>query len=98
MGEVISRKTPKALVDRHNNLHVLFLAAPNVYGHGTVTPSGRYAGSQYYKPAPGRTPALVTFQNGDVVLSGGLSYDPREEVQRRAQIRKLSERPRLTFR
>ena len=98
MGDVISRKTPKALVDRHNNLHVLFLAAPNVYGHGTVTPNGRYAGAEYYKPAPGRTPALVTFENGDVVIAGGVSYDPKREGQRRAQIRKLSERPRLTFR
>ncbi|MBL49167.1 MAG: hypothetical protein CMP28_09450 [Roseibacillus sp.] len=98
MGDVISRKTPKALVDRNNNLHVLFLAAPNIYGHGTVTPNGRYGGAKYYKPAPGRTPALVTFQNGDVVISGGLLYDPKQAVQRRAQIRKLSERPRLTFR
>ena len=98
MGDVITSKTPKATVDRGNNLHVLFLAAPNIYAHGTVTPAGKHLGTKYYNPAPGRKPALATFTNGEVVISGGISYDPREAAQSRARLRKLSERPRMTYR
>ena len=98
MGDVITSKTPKATVDRGNNLHVLFLAAPNIYAHGTVTPAGKHLGTKYYNPAPDRKPALVTFTNGEVVISGGISYDPREAAQSRARLRKLSERPRMTYR
>lgn len=98
LGDVITSKAPKATVDRVNNLHVLFLAAPNIYAHGTVTPAGKHLGTKYYNPAAGRKPALATFQNGDVVISGGISYDPKAEQQNRARLRKLSERPRMTFR
>ena len=98
MGEVISSKPPKATVDRANNLHVLFLAAPNLYGHGTVTPTGTYLGTKYYKPSQGGKPALATFSNGDVMISGGIFYDPKAEAQNRGRLRKLSERPRMTFR
>ena len=98
MGEVITSKAPKATVDRDNNLHVLSLSAPNVYAHGTVTPAGTYLGTKYYKPAAGRRPALTTFNNGEVVISGGISYDPKAEAQSRARLRKLSERPSMTFR
>ena len=98
MGDVITSKSPKATVDRENNLHVLSLVAPNLYAHGTVTPAGTYLGTKYYKPAAGRKPALATFNNGEVMISGGFSYDPKAEAQSRARLRKLSERPRMTFR
>ena len=98
MGEVITSKAPKATVDRDNNLHVLSLSAPNVYAHGTVTPAGTYLGTKYYKAAAGRKPALTTFNNVEVVISGGISYDPKAEAQSRARLRKLSERPSMTFR
>ena len=98
MGEVITSKPPKATVDRANNLHVLFLTAPNLYAHGTVTPEGSYLGTKYYKPAQGAKPALATFNNGDVAISGGISHDPRAEAEGRARLRKLSERPRMTYR
>ncbi len=98
MGNILTSKTPKATVDRVNNLHVLFLAAPSIYAHGTVTPDGRHLGTKYYNPAPGRKPALATFKNGEVVISGGISYDPKAAAQSRAELRKLSERPRMTYR
>jgi len=98
MGDVITSKTPKATVDRVNNLHVLFLAAPSIYAHGTVSPDGKHLGTKYYNPAPGRKPALATFRNGDVVISGGISYDPKAAAESRARLRKLSERPRMTYR
>lgn len=98
MGDLISYKKPKARVDRKNVLHVLYLAAPNTYAHGRVTPDGKYLGTVYFKPAPGSKPALATFGSGDVVVSGGITYDPKAERQQRGQIRKLSERPALTYR
>ena len=98
MGDVITSKTPKATVDRVNNLHVLFLAAPGTYAHGTVSPDGKHLGTKYYNPAPGRKPALATFKNGEVVISGGISHDPKAAAQSRARLRKLSERPRMTYR
>ena len=98
MGDALTFRKPKATIDRSNTLHVLFLTAPNIYAYGRVSVEGRYLGTQYYKPAPGAKPALATFANGDVVVAGGIDYDPRAERQQRAQIRKLSERPRLTYR
>lgn len=98
MGDVITSKTPKATVDRVNNLHVLFLTAPGIYAHGTVSPDGKHLGTKYYNPAPGRKPALATFKDGEVVISGGISYDPKAAAQSRARLRKLSERPPLTYR
>lgn len=98
MGEAITYQKPKAKVDRNNNLHVLFLTAPDTYAHGRVSPDGKYLGTKYFKSAPGRRPSLAIFATGEVVVAGGVSYDPKAERQQRAQIRKLSERPALTYR
>ena len=98
MGDTLTFRKPKATVDRARNLHVLFLTAPNIYAHAQVSANGKYLGTEYFTPAPGAKPALATFANGDVVIAGGIPYDPKANQERRASIRKLSERPRLTYR
>lgn len=98
LGDALAYRKPKAISDRAKNLHVIFLTAPNIYAHARVSADGKYLGTDYYTPAPGAKPALATFANGDVVMAGGIPHDPKASQKRRASIRKLSERPRLTYR
>lgn len=97
VGEVLTFRKPKATVDGANNLHVLYLSTPKVYTHARVSPEGRYLGSTYYVAAGNRQPSLQTFDDGNVVVAGGIVHDPKAEEKLRAKIKRLSERPRLTF-
>lgn len=98
LGEALTFKKPRATVDRNRNLHVLYLTAPSIYGHAQVTPDGRLVGTQYYKRASGKQPSLTTFANGEVVVAGAVAYNPDAARERRAQIRRLSERPNFIYR
>ena len=99
LGETLTFNKPKITVDRSNNLHVLYMTKRHdVYGHGRVSPEGKYLGTDYFKRASGTKPSLQTFPNGEVVVACGIPYDPKAERQHRAQIRRLSERPALTYR
>lgn len=97
VGEVITFRKPKATVDAANNLHILFMTTPKLYAHSKVSPQGRFLGTTYYLQAGNSQPSLQTFGDGNVVVAGGIAHDPKAEEKLRAKIRRLSERPRLTY-
>ena len=98
IGEALMFQKPQATVDGQNILHVLFLNSPTTFAHARVNPDGTYLGAKFFKRAATGQPGLQTFANGQVVVAGGVPFDPDAERRQRAQIRKLSERPRLTYR
>ncbi len=98
LGDALSFKKPTSTVDGKNNLHVLFLASPGVFAHARVSPDGKQLGTSYFKRGAAGQPGLLTFGNGQVVVKNGVPHDPKAETRRRAKIRRLSERPSLTYR
>lgn len=98
LGEALTFNRPIATMDGQNNLHVLYLSSPGVFGHARVGPNGEYLGTELFKSGASGKPTLETVANGQVVVVGGIQYDPDAERQQRAQIRKLSERPAITYR
>lgn len=98
MGEALMFRKPQATVDGQNTLHVLFLNTPNTFAHARISPDGTYLGAKHFKRGGAGHPGLQTFANGEVVVANGIPFDPQREQLKRAQIRKLSERPPITYR
>ena len=98
LGEALTFRKPQATVDGRNNLHVLYLTSPTLFSHAQVSPEGNLMGRTYFKRAATGQPHLQTFANGQVAVAGGIPHDPNAEKLQRAQIRRLSERPPLTYR
>lgn len=98
LGDALTFNKPQATVDGGNNLHVLFLTAPGVFAHARVSPDGQFLGNRYFKRAVTGQPTLQTLSHGEVAVGNAIPYDPKAEASQRAQIRRLSERPPLTYR
>jgi hypothetical protein len=98
LGDVLTFNKPEVTMDGKNNLHVLFLQAPGVFAHARVDPNGKYLGTEFLKRGGSAKPAFQTFANGEVVVAAGIPFNPQAEQEQQAQIRRLSERPAITYR
>lgn len=98
LGEVIMFRKPTYTVDGNNNMHVLFLNTPEVWAHAQINPDGRLVKRDLYRRGAVGDPRLVTFANGEVKTGGGVAYNPEQERAQQARVRRLSERPRITYR
>ena len=95
IGELLQFRQPEATVDKGGKLHVLYLGAPNSYVHVLIDSQGKVTKRTIYKRGPSGDPRLISFANGEVQVSGGAVYDPEVQKEKRAKIRRMSERPNL---
>ena len=95
IGELLQHRPPEATVDKDGQLNVLYLGAPNSFVHVLIDTRGQVSKRTIYKPGAGGNPRLIAFANGEVQVSGGIVYDPEAQKEKRARIRKISERPNL---
>jgi hypothetical protein len=95
LGTFSLQADPQVTLDRTNNLHVMFLSAPSIYAYFIIQPDGKAKHKELVKQTDTSRPKLYLTAENDVVMRGGLSYDP-EEVRARAEAmkpRSISQRP-----
>ncbi|WP_018970253.1 hypothetical protein [Rubritalea marina] len=93
LGSVLSFREANKAVDRQNNLHVLFMASPELYCHTVVNTSGKTTQRRYHKSVGTTNPFLYTGNGGQVVVANSQPYDPTKEAEERSKFHKLSEVP-----
>ncbi len=93
ISEYLGFVKPQMALDGKNQLHVLYLADPEVFIHATVNQDGYHIGTKYFKRAGGRKPRFVAFADGNVVVSGAIPFDPTLEAKETAKARRASDRP-----
>ena len=93
LSEFLGFVKPSMALDGKNQLHVLYLANPEIFVHATVNQDGQHVGTKYFKRAGGRKPRFVAFSDGKLEVAGAIPYDPEKEAQKNPAARKASERP-----
>ena len=93
LSEYLGFVKPQIALDGKNQLHILYLADPEIFVHATVNQDGRHTGTKYFKRAGGRNPRFVTFTDGSLVVSGAIPYDPAKAAKDQPKARRASERP-----
>lgn len=94
ISDALLFKRPQCTPDGKNRLHVLYLGNPNIFVHAIVNQDGGMDKPKYFKVGSSGDPRLVSFANGEVVVSGGIPFDPVKEAAARSKIRKATDRPR----
>ena len=93
LSEFLSFVEPQMTLDGKNQLHILYLASPEVFVHATVNQNGGLVSTNYFKRVGGRKPRFVAFSDGKIVISGATPYDPKKAAQEAPRARSTSERP-----
>lgn len=91
LGRIISFDEPHAEIDRANNLHVLYCAAPRTWSYAEVGLNGELLAHSTILETTTR-PHFRRSGNGDVVLSGGVR-ETAAAAQAVKNVPKLSSRP-----
>lgn len=76
LGICIMVADPQILLDSNNMLHVLFMAAPQIYAHVIIDTQGRLAKRLYYREIKTNRPQLTVQPDQSIVIQGGEPYDP----------------------
>ena len=90
-------RDPKAALDKHNHLHLLYLITPTLYIHHVVAPTGSVIKRNYHKQGAYGSPRLESFSNGEVKVAGTIPVDPNKAKKAASEQRKASDRPKVTF-
>jgi hypothetical protein len=91
LGHIIAFDEPHAELDRSNQLHVLYCAAPRVWAYDRIGLNGELLSRATFMETKSR-PRLVRKDDGDVKIAGGMMETPLSEETRNAAP-KLSARP-----
>ena len=91
LGRIIAFDEPHAELDRANQLHVLFCAAPRAWAYDRVGLNGELLSHASFMETKTR-PRLVHGNDGDVRVAGGMMEAPLSQESRSA-VPKLSDRP-----
>jgi hypothetical protein len=83
---------PQMILDSKNQLHILYLAAAEVFVHVSVNQDGMLTETKYFKRAQGRAPRFVNYEDQVSVL-GATPYDPTDSSAGKPRRRSASERP-----
>lgn len=92
MGNIIMVADPQISLDRANCLNILFMAAPHIYAHWCVDPSGKVLHRLYYKEIGSDRPKLTVVENDTIAVRGGIPYDPAT-INAKPPGRSVSQRP-----
>jgi len=91
LGHIIVLEDPHAELDRANQLHVLFCAAPRAWAYDRIGLNGEHLSHATFMETKSR-PRLVRAEDGQVKIAGGFLEAPLNPETRNAAP-KLSERP-----
>jgi len=91
LGQVIAFDQPQAEVDRSNQLHVLYCAAPRMWSYARVSLNGELVSRASFTETKSR-PRLVHSNNGVIKVAGGM-MDATVTQADRDMAPKLSARP-----
>jgi len=97
LGEVLMLRKPLVTVDGSRRMHVMFLATPSMWVHCVVDTDGRLVNRQIHQRPPEGDPRLITMADGSVQVVNSIPFDPKAEAERRAAIRKASDRPPVPY-
>jgi len=97
LGDVLMLRKPLATVDRQQRLHVMFLATPSMWVHCQIDTDGKLVDRQIHQRGSQGDPQLLTFADGTVRVANSIPYDPKAAAAAKAQIRKASDRPPVTY-
>lgn len=97
LGEVLIFRKPSVTVDGSLRMHVLYLVTPSIWGHAKVDRTGKFLGRELYKNPDSGFPALAKSGAGEVLVVGGIPYDPKAEAEAMQRTRKTSERPDFAY-
>lgn len=93
LGEALNLRKPTVAVDSSLNMHVLYLATPDFWGHARVGSDGTFIGRDFYRSGPAGSPGLARLPDGSIQCVGGIFYDPEKEAEELKRTRKASDRP-----
>ena len=96
LGTLTLFREPQYTLDRFNNLHVMFLTAPTIYRYCVIRPDSSIETQSMYKEVETNRPKLYLTASNDVILQGGVVYDPAAERAAAAAAKKgrsIGERP-----
>lgn len=91
LGHVIAFDEPHAELDRANQLHILFCAAPRVWAYDRIGLNGEHLSHATFMETKSR-PRLVHSDDGEVKITGGMMEAPLNP-ETRSTAPKLSARP-----
>jgi hypothetical protein len=92
LGRVIAFDEPQAELDRSNQLHILYCAAPRSWGYSRVGLNGELIARSSFIETKTR-PRLFHATDGTVAVRGGMLETPAAAQSARDSLPKLSERP-----
>ncbi len=97
LGTLTLFRDPQYTLDRNNYLHVMFLTAPTIYHYCIVRPDGTLESQSMHKEVELNRPTLFLTASNDVVLRGGVPFNPAAERAAQEEVAKkgrgISERP-----
>lgn len=97
LGDVLMLRKPLVTVDRHQRMHVMFLATPTMWVHCQIDTDGKLVDRQIHQRGAHGDPRLLTFGDGTVSVANSIPYDPKAAAAERAKIRKASDRPTISY-
>ena len=97
LGEALMIRKPSVTVDNSQRMHVLFIATPSAWVHCQIDTDGRLVRRDIHQRGPQGDPFLITSAKGVVTVGNSIPYDPKAAAAKRAKVRKLSERPAITY-
>ncbi len=96
LGPITTGLDPQVNIDSGNKLHILFLAAPKIFAHAIIKPDGKLDKRSYFRETDGNRPVMTAAAAGEIVVQGGLVYDPSAPTAAatpKGKGRSVSERP-----
>jgi len=95
LGEVLMMRKPVVTVDRHQRMHVMFLATPVMWVHYVIDTDGNVISRQIHQRGPVGDPQLLTLADGTVQVANSIPYDPKAAAEERTKTHKASDRPQI---
>lgn len=93
LGEAILFKSPKVLMDRRNQAHIVYQSAVGIYRYLIFSADGDELHQSFYKSTSSEIPEIIVADNYEVFVRGGVPYDPELEAKILKSYHYLSERP-----
>ena len=97
LGDSLSIRRPSVTVDKHQQMHVMFLSTPVMWVHYIIDLDGNVVNRDIHQRGPQGDPRLMTSSDGSVQVSNSIPFDPEAAAAARAKIRNISDRPDVLY-
>lgn len=93
LGKFSTMRQPKQAIDNERHLHVLFLSGSKTFLHYRIAPTGEIVTRDMHRRATVGDPKFSNTPDGRIIVTNSLLYDPEAEAEKRAMVRKVTDRP-----